>query len=254
MLEQIDNLPPDVWGLRATGRVSAEDYQRVVIPVLERARVEGRRIRLLYQLGPAFDGFAPGAALEDFQVGLRYLRLFDRCAVVTDTEWVRTTTRGVAALMPCPVKTFANDAFQEAVDWLASTREPSLTYQMLPSRGVLVVEPHGPLRTEDFDALEAAADSWIESGDGSLRGIVVHARRFPGWENLGTLLRHLRFVRDHHRKIRRVAVAVDGALAQIAPALADHFVHAELKQFSADDLEPAIAWAGNPPPGPAGGS
>jgi hypothetical protein len=115
---------------------------------------------------------------------------------------------------------------------------------MMPERGVLLIEPHGRLRAEDFDALDAAADAWIESADRSLRGVVVHARQFPGWENLGSLLRHVRFVRDHHRKIRRVALAVDGAVAQIAPALVDHFVHAELKQFGADDLEPAIVWAG----------
>jgi hypothetical protein len=111
---------------------------------------------------------------------------------------------------------------------------------------VLVIEPHGQLRAEDFDALDTAADSWIESADGALEGVVVHARTLPGWENLGSLLRHVRFVRDHHRKIRRVALAVDGPVAQIAPALLDHFVQAELKQFSADDLDPAIAWAGAP--------
>ncbi|HVZ21683.1 MAG TPA: STAS/SEC14 domain-containing protein, partial [Vicinamibacterales bacterium] len=72
--------------------------------------------------------------------------------------------------------------------------------------------------------------------------------QFPGWENLGTLLRHVRFVRDHHRLVRRVALAVDGTVAQMAPVLADHFVQAELKQFSADDLEPAIVWAGATPP------
>ena len=254
MLQQVPDLPVNVIGVRATGTLTREDYDSVFRPLLQRAHSEGRRVRLLYVFAPEFKGFTVGAGWEDVRLGLKYLRMFERCAVVTDTEWVRTTTRVGAALMPCPVKVFANDAFQQAVDWLASTREPSLTYQMLPARGVLVVEPHGPLRVEDFDALEAAADSWIESGDGSLRGIVVHARQFPGWENLGTLLRHLRFVREHHRKIRRVAVAVDGALAQLAPAIVDNFVHAELKQFGADDLEPAIVWAGLPPPTPAGGA
>jgi hypothetical protein len=41
-----------------------------------------------------------------------------------------------------------------------------------------------------------------------------------------------------------VALAVDGTVAQIAPALVDHFVQAELKQFGADDLEAAVVWAG----------
>lgn len=247
MLERIDNLPPGVWGLRAKGKVSREDYEQIVIPQLEETRREGQRVRLVYQFGPEFDGFTPGAAWEDVRVGVRYLRLFERCAVVTDVDWVSLATRGVAAMMPCPVRVFPNAAFQAAVDWAAAPREPSLTYRILPERGVLLVQPQGRLRAEDFDALDATADSWIESADGALRGIVVHARQFPGWENLGTVLRHVRFVRDHHRKIRRVALAADGTAAQMAPALVEHFVQAELKQFGADDLEAAIVWAGARP-------
>lgn len=57
------------------------------------------------------------------------------------------------------------------------------------------------------------------------------------------LVRHLRFVRDHHRKVRRVALAVDGKLAELAQKLADHFVDAELKQFPYDQLDEAVAWA-----------
>lgn len=41
-----------------------------------------------------------------------------------------------------------------------------------------------------------------------------------------------------------MALAVDGAVAQIAPALVDHFVQAELKQIGADDVEAATVWAG----------
>jgi hypothetical protein len=247
MLETIDSLPPEIWGVRAKGTVSRDDYERVVLPRLEQVRREGGRIRFLYHLGPDFAGFTPGGAWKDFRVGIQYLRLFERCAVITDVDWLRAATRAVATMMPCPVNVFGNEAFHEAITWLTSPYEPSVTYRLLPERGVLVVEPHAPLRAEDFDALDAAADTWIEGDDGSLRGIVVHARQFPGWENLGSLLRHVRFVRDHHRKIRRVALAVDGTVAQIAPTLVDHFVQAELKQFGADDLEPAIVWAGARP-------
>jgi hypothetical protein len=244
MLEAIDDLPPGIWGIHARGTVSRDDYERVVLPRIEEARRQGQRLRLLYHLGPEFSGFTPGAAWEDFRLGLQHLRLFERCAVVSDADWVRAAARATAMLMPCPVKVFGNSALRDAIDWLQSPSTSSLSFRMLPDRGVLVVEPHGRLQAADFDALEAAADAWIESGDATFRGVVVHARQFPGWENLGSLLRHVRFVRDHHRKIRRVALAVDGAMAQITPALVDHFVQAELKQFGADDLDAAVVWAG----------
>ena len=61
------------------------------------------------------------------------------------------------------------------------------------------------------------------------------------------MLRHLRFVRDHHRKVRRVALAADSRLAELAPRLAEHFVHAEIKNFGYDDLDAAVVWAAGPP-------
>ena len=75
----------------------------------------------------------------------------------------------------------------------------------------------------NFDALAMAVDSWIEA-HGDLRGLLVHAREFRGWEELGSLVRHLRFVRDHHRSVRGVALSVGGKLAAPAPRLTEHFV------------------------------
>ncbi len=244
MLQRIDDLPPGVFGLRATGTVSREDYDRAVVPVLEDARREGRRIRFLYHVGPDFKGFTAGAAWEDARIGLRFLRLFERCAVVTDVDWLKTATRAMGALMPCPVKVFGNAEWEDAVAWLRAPAETSLTFRMLPDRGVLLVEPHGRLTIGDFDRLTTTVDSWLESSDDALDGLVVHAREFPGWQDFGSFLRHLRFMHDHHRKIRRVALAADGKIAELTPALVDHFVQAEVKRFGYDEVDGAIAWAG----------
>lgn len=243
MLQRIENLPAGLWGLRAIGKVSKDDYDRIVIPELDAARRDGRRLRFLYHLGPEFDGFTPGAAWEDTRVGLQYLRLFERCAVVTDVEWLQTATKVVAPMMPCPVKVFGNSQWNDAVSWLGAAAQHSVSYRVLPDRGVLVIEPHGPLRPEDFDALSAQVDEWIEASHAPLRGIVIHARTFPGWENLGAVLRHVRFVRDHHRQIPRIAVSTDAALAGVAAGLVDHFVKATVKRYDYDDVECAVDWA-----------
>jgi hypothetical protein len=105
-----------------------------------------------------------------------------------------------------------------------------------------VVEVTDPLRAQDFDALAATADAWLATHD-ELPGVVVHARTFPGWENIGGLLRHMRFVRDHHRAVRRVALAADTRLAELVPRLAEHFVKAEIRHFGYDELDEAVAWA-----------
>jgi SpoIIAA-like len=243
MLERLPELPAGIDGLCASGKVTQEDYEKVVLPLLEEARREGRRIRFLYHFGPAFTGFTAEAAWEDARLGLQYLRLFERCAIVSDIGWIREASRITGAMLPCPVKVFGNEEWQEALAWLSAPVSASaVSYRLLPEAGVLIVEPKGALKAEDFDAVALAVDPWIEA-HGALRGLVVHAREFPGWENFGSFLRHLRFVRDHHRKVRRVALAADGKVAELIPKLADHFVNAELKQFAYDQFENAIAWA-----------
>jgi SpoIIAA-like len=248
MIEQIENLPPGIDGVRASGKISRDDYEKVVTPLLEAARRDGRRLRFLYEIGPEFDRFTPGAAWEDAKVGLRHLRLFEGVAVVTDLGWIRETTRLASVMMPCPVKVFGNSERAAAIEWLQSMSDrATVSQRLIPDSGVLVVEVTQALRSQDFDAIALTADTWIEA-HGRLHGLVIHAKAFPGWENLGALMRHIRFVRDHQRKITRVAVSADSKLASIVPHIGEHFVKAEVRAFGYDDLEQAIAWAGSGSP------
>ena len=254
MLERLQELPEGIDGVKAVGRVSREDYERVFEPLIDSARREGRRIRLLYQFGPEFEGLSPGAAWEDAKLGLASLRMFEGCAVVTDVGWIREATRLAGFLMPCPVRVFGNATRDGAVEWLRSLPEgAAVTHRLLPERGVLVVDVRQALRAQDFDALATTADQWIDA-HGDLAGSSIHARSFPGWENLGGLIRHIRFLRDHHRRVRRVALASDSKLADVAPKLAEHFVQAEVRRFGYDELDAAIGWAGSEATGVDAGS
>lgn len=41
------------------------------------------------------------------------------------------------------------------------------------------------------------------------------------------LLRHIRFVRDHHRRIGRIALVTDAKLASLATLIGEYFIRAE---------------------------
>jgi len=106
---------------------------------------------------------------------------------------------------------------------------------------ILTVRPKGPLAERDFKQAAAIADPVIAE-QGSLNGLIIQANRFPGWDSLAGAISHFRFVRDHHRHIRRVAIVSDDALLKIAPHISSHFVSAEIRQFKADDYDQAKAW------------
>ena len=246
MLVKLNDVPFGIDGLKAVGKLSKADYENVFEPLLEQARKDGRRLSILFQLGPDFEGFTAGGAWEDAKMGLRYMRLFDACAIVTDLPWIRESTKLARFIMPCPVQVFGNQEQEKASDWLRSVpASAAVSFHLLADSGVMVVEVKEALRAHDFDAMALTADTWIEA-HGTLHGIVIHCREFPGWENLHSVLRHVRFVRDHHRKVERVALVADSKLASLAPHIAEHFVQAEVKRFRYDELDVAVAWARGP--------
>ncbi len=108
-------------------------------------------------------------------------------------------------------------------------------------KSVLQVRPSGPLREEDFEILARKIDPFIERS-GGLRGLLIETADFPGWSDTAAALRHIRFVRNHHRKINKVAIVTDSPMGKVADRLADHFVAAEIRQFPYGERDAALQW------------
>jgi hypothetical protein len=106
---------------------------------------------------------------------------------------------------------------------------------------VVEVIPSGALKAIDFEQLAALVDPFIEA-NGALKGVMIVAERFPGWDNFGALVGHVRFVREHHEHIRRIATVSDGATLTLLPQLAKHFVKAEVRHFPFAERDAAMAW------------
>jgi hypothetical protein len=141
------------------------------------------------------------------------------------------------------VKAFPIPDRDKAVAWLGSLpHQVGVSHRLLADKGVLEIDAKHALHAQDFDALAMTVDPWIESHK-ELHGIVIHAHAFPGWENLGSLIRHVQFVRDHQQKVKRIALAADGMLAGLGPRIGEHFVRAEVKGFAYDQVDMAVAWA-----------
>jgi hypothetical protein len=116
-----------------------------------------------------------------------------------------------------------------------------IEYALDPVHSILTVRPRSSLEQSDFAQLAAAADPYIEEA-GGLAGLIIDAPAFPGWESLGAMAAHFRFVRDHHRHIRKIALVTDSAVGSVAEHLASHFVSAEIRHFPGGELEVAERW------------
>lgn len=118
MLEIIGGLPQGVLGVRAKGRISAADYEQVLIPAVEAALKHQDKIRFYYELGAEFEGIDAGAVFEDLKVGLARLPHWEKLAVVTDVGWISQAVSAFAFLIHGQVRVFPVAQAGKARAWI----------------------------------------------------------------------------------------------------------------------------------------
>ncbi|MDZ7841425.1 MAG: STAS/SEC14 domain-containing protein [Gammaproteobacteria bacterium] len=231
---------PRVIRATVSGQLQESDFH-VLTPQVEQVLEDHASVRMLIQLS-GFEGWSPGAAWEDGRLGIRHYADFERFAVVGDgrrDEWV---TRLSKPFMLADVRFFEPGESNKALAWITEAPHPHIGISIEEDRKVVRVRPAGRLSRDDFIRLADEVDPVIEKL-GSLNGLVIESRDFPGWDSVGALVQHLKFVSGHHHRVNRIALVTDSVLGRIAENIASHFISAEIKQFGAADLDVALQWA-----------
>lgn len=121
MLEAITDLPDGVVGFEAVGEVTADDYEKVLVPAFEAAHAAHESVSLLYVLGGRFEGYAEGAAWQDAKFGMTHWSGWGRIAVVTDTDWVRHLLKAFGWMAPGEVRVFGVADLDDARTWVTGS-------------------------------------------------------------------------------------------------------------------------------------
>ena len=120
MLELLPGLPDNVLGIKAVGEVEEDDYEDILVPAIEDRLERHDKIRLLYVLGPEFEGYDGEAMWEDAKLGFKTFTSYDRVAVVTDAVWVRRSVKAFGWMMPGDVDVFPVDDLARAREWVSA--------------------------------------------------------------------------------------------------------------------------------------
>lgn len=119
MIDRIPDLPDNVLGFTASGTITGADYENVIVPAVEALFAAQGKVRFLYHLGDAFDGFDAAAAWDDTKLGLRHLSGWERMALVSDVEWIRGAVKVFGVVISGHVRVFHNSELDEAKHWIA---------------------------------------------------------------------------------------------------------------------------------------
>jgi SpoIIAA-like len=121
MVETLADMPQGVVGLRASGKLTKEDYTGTLEPALKAAMDSGEA-RVIFVIED-YEGIEPSAAIEDIKTGLgvevAHRKDWKRLAVVTDIDWMAKAMHAFAWAMPGELRVFGMDDLEEAKSWAA---------------------------------------------------------------------------------------------------------------------------------------
>ncbi len=106
---------------------------------------------------------------------------------------------------------------------------------------IAILQPHGSLSESDFVKVSEAIDPCIAE-NGSLLGLIISTKDFPGWESFGALISHIKFVKNHHAKVSKIAIVTDSKIGDLGEKVTNHFLSAKIKHYPYDQLDDARNW------------
>ena len=118
MIEILPDSRGKILGIRATGKLTDQDYQEVLIPALEGIIRDQGKARFLCHMDKNFEGLEMGAMWDDARFFLKHKNDFEKMAVVGGRKWIEVMVKLFAQFMVVEVRTFPDEQLQEAWEWI----------------------------------------------------------------------------------------------------------------------------------------
>ena len=123
MITIINDAPENVAAFNATGDVTKEDFENLVIPYVKNKVEQFDELNYLLYLDTDLSNFTMGAWLQDALLGIKNLSKWNRAAIVTDKEGVQNFTNIFSVLMPGEFKSFPKENLYNALYWCQNGNE-----------------------------------------------------------------------------------------------------------------------------------
>lgn len=118
MLSVLPDTAGDLIVVQASDTLTADDYQQVLVPLIEEKVPQYGPLRVVIYLDPSFSGIAAGAIWEDAKLGLTHSQDFLRLAVVGGPQWLDWATALSNQLSKGEAKHFTESQFLQALHWV----------------------------------------------------------------------------------------------------------------------------------------
>jgi len=117
MFVKMDQSTGDLIGFKVSGVLTDEDYQRVLIPEIQKVINQQGKVRLLWDM-EEFHGWDLHAAWDDLIYGFKINKNLSRIAILGDRQWEEWMAWVLEPFAQGELRYFHNSKLEEALEWL----------------------------------------------------------------------------------------------------------------------------------------
>ena len=118
MIEVLPQSEGNLLVVKATKKLTDQDYKDVLIPRLEAVIREHGKVRFLMDLSDDFHGWEAHAVWDDAQFGLAHRSDFTKMAVIGGPRWVEWGLKIGGWLMEGEIRSFPTEKRDDAFAWI----------------------------------------------------------------------------------------------------------------------------------------
>lgn len=119
MISLLTDVPSNMVAFKATGTVTKEDFETVVMPAVSELVSRTGELNYLMMIDTELGKFTSGAWMQDLLLGIKQITKWNRAAILTDSEGINKFTDIFSVIVPGEFRGFDKSALDEAVKWVS---------------------------------------------------------------------------------------------------------------------------------------
>ena len=117
------DVPAHVVGVRAVGQVTKDDYERTLVPALDKASKQFGELNFIMVFETELSNFTYGAWMTDAKESFKHFAKWNKIAIVIDKGAIQKLTYVFNYLSPAESKGFSIEDIALAKAWVAAPKE-----------------------------------------------------------------------------------------------------------------------------------
>jgi hypothetical protein len=118
MIEFMPESNENILGVRASGKLTDDDYKNVLVPKLESLLEHHSKLRVLFYMDENFRGWDLKSAWDNTTLDVKHRGDFEKIAMVGAPAWEEWCVKIAAVLMKGRMRTFRSDELDRAWEWV----------------------------------------------------------------------------------------------------------------------------------------